>query len=129
MTRNEARSYFQDKGLTYADVKLDDLHILRDILDKHIVQERIERVQSGTYQYWVRTNGAKYYKGSFDPITGAMVCAFITGKGAYFHAREVISFNRDGFIGFCGDTDNKNAAPILSAFAEWCDWLASRKEK
>ena len=129
MTRNEARAYFRDKGLTYADVKLEDLHILRDLLDKHIIQDRTERVQAGKYLYWVRVNKAKYYKGSFDPITGAMFCAFITGNGTYFHAREVISFNLDGFIGFCGDTDNKNAVPILAAFVEWCDWLAARKEK
>lgn len=128
MTRNEARAYFKNKGLTYADVKLDDLHVLRDFLDKHIIQDRTERVRDGKYLYWVRINKAKYYKGSFNPFTGSMAYAFITGNGSYFTAREVISFNPDGFIGFCGDTDNKNAAPILAAFVEWCDWLASRKE-
>lgn len=41
--------------------------------------------------------------------------------------KEVISFNRDGFIGFCGAADSENTAPVVAAFVEWCDWLAERR--
>ena len=129
MTTNEAREYFKAKGLTYASVKLPDLHCLRELLDKHFIEQRIARMKDGKKPlYWKRVNTAKYYKGDFNPFTGTMVCAFLTGSGEYFTAREVISFNRDGFIGFCGAADSENTAPVLAAFVEWCDWLAERKE-
>lgn len=35
--------------------------------------------------------------------------------------RECISFNYNGFIGFCGWADGGNTAPIVAAFKEWCD--------
>lgn len=130
MTNNEARAYFKEKGLTYADVTLNDLHYLRELLDEHLIKQRKELMESNRHEhlYWRRVNAAKYYKGDYNPFTGSMVCAFLTGSGEYFTAREVISFNRDGFIGFCGDADSKNTAPVLAAFVEWCDWLAERKE-
>lgn len=129
MTTNEARAYFKDKGLCYQDVKLSDLHYLRETIDEHFIRFRKRIMQTLEKPlYWKRVNDAKFYKGTFDPITGAMVCAFLTANGEYFDAREVISFNRDGYIGFCGSADSENTAPVLAAFVEWCDWLAERKE-
>lgn len=128
MTTSEARAYFKEKGLTYASVTIQDLHCLKELLDKHFINQRLARIKEGKKPlYWKRVNAAKYYKGEFDPPTGAMVCAFLTGSGEYFNAREVISFNRDGFIGFCGAADTENTAPVLAAFVEWCDWLAERR--
>ena len=124
MTTSEARAYFKEKGLTYNDVTLDDLHYLKLLLDEQFIKERKKRIQTRHKpQYWIRVNEAKYYKGEYTP-EGRLVCAYLTGKGAYFTAREVISFNRDGFIGFCGAADSENTAPVLAAFIEWCDWLA-----
>ena len=126
MTRAEARAYFQEKGLTYADISRTDLSYLCALLDLHFVKERKKRVRAGDYPYWVRTNQARHYRGEWTE-TGAMVCAFLTGKGEYFTAREVVSFNRDGFIGFCGDAGDANAEPVLAAFVEWCDAMAEYK--
>lgn len=124
MTTSEARAYFADKGLTYASVTLPDLHYLKELLNEQFTRQRKRLLQTGEKPlYWRRVNDAKYYKGTYDPITGSMVCAFLTGKGEYFDAREVISFNRDGFIGFCGAADSENTAPVLAAFVEWCDWM------
>ena len=129
MTTSEARAYFQGKGLTYADVTLDDLHYLRELLDEQFIHQRKERMKTGHKpHYWRRVNAAKYYKGEYNPETGAVICAFITASGEYFNAREAISFNRDGFIGFCGAADSENTVPVVAAFVEWCDWLAERKE-
>ena len=126
MTRDEARAYFKEKGLTYADISRTDLSYLCALLDLHFVKERKRVEKSGEYVYWARTNPGRDYKGKWTE-TGAMVCAFLTGKGAYFTAREVVSFNRDGFIGFCGDASDRNAQPVLAAFVEWCDAMAEYK--
>lgn len=132
MTRDEARAYFAAKGLTYHDIILNDLHYLCLLLDERFIAQRKERMKDRRKPlYWNRTNKAKYYKGEFTPATegyGRLICAFITGNGEYFTNREVVSFNRDGYIGLCGEADNENKAPVLEAFIEWCDWLAARKE-
>lgn len=126
MTRAEARAYFGDKGLTYADISRTDLSYLCALLDLHFVKRRKELERGGLCPYWLRTNPARNYKGEWAE-NGSMICAFLTGKGAYFTAREVVSFNRDGFIGFCGDSGNNAAAPVLAAFVEWCDAMAEYK--
>lgn len=127
MTTSEARAYFKEKGLTYASVTLQDLHYLKLLLDEWMIKQRKARMKDGKKPlYWKRVNDAKYYKGEYLE-DGTMVCAFMTGRGEYFTDREVISFNRDGFIGFCGAADTENTAPVLEAFLEWCDWLAERR--
>lgn len=128
MTRDEARAYFKSKGLAYDNINLPDLHFLATLLNKHFIRQREELMRANRegWLYWNRVNPAKYYKGEFTPATERyqrMRCAFLTASGEYFTAREVISFNRDGFIGFCGDADSDNAQPVLEAFVEWCDWL------
>lgn len=128
MTRDEARAYFAEKGLTYDSVKLEHLHYLKELLDEQFIRQRKQRMKTHEKPlYWKRVNEAKYYKGTYDPDTGAMVCAFLTGSGEYFHAREVISFERNGFIGFCGEADMQNKEPVLAAFVEWCDWMEEKE--
>lgn len=132
MTRNEAREYFKEKGLTYSDITLSDLEFLSVLLNLRFTQQRKERIQARKRGedtkpvYWIRVNDAKYFKGQYDEY-GRLIFASLTGKGAYFTARQVISFNKDGFIGFCGDADDRNAQPVLAAFVEWCDELAAMK--
>lgn len=36
-----------------------------------------------------------------------------------WNGREAISFNSDGFIGFCGWADTQNSQPFLNAFRRW----------
>lgn len=132
MTREEARAYFWDKGLRYFDITLTDLHLLSSLLNLHFSKQRAERIEAQRREenakpvYWLRVNEAKYYKGMWAP-EGTLLRAFITGKGPYFTAREVISFYEDGFIAFCGDADPKNTEPVLAAFVEWCDKMAEIK--
>lgn len=124
MNRDDARAYFESKGLTYHSVTLPALRYLAVLLNEQFIQQKKERLQSQSSIYWERINDAKYYKGEYDE-NGKLICAYLTGKGSYFSAREVISFNRNGFIGFCGEADDKNTAPVLTAFCKWCDWLAA----
>lgn len=37
-----------------------------------------------------------------------------------WNGREAISFNEDGFIGFCGWADSQNSQPFYRAWREWC---------
>lgn len=126
--RNEARQCFKDKGLTYNDISLEDLNFLEALLNLEFAKRTVELyLNPEKPKYWVRVNPAKYYKGEYTE-DGKLICAFLTGKGTYFTAREVISFRRDGYIEFCCDADMKNTEPVMVAFLNWCDWLAERKE-
>ena len=127
MTRKEARDYFRDKGLTYADVCRTDLALLSAIINRNFARERAAARRTGKDPYWLRVNSARHYRGEWS-VAGSMICAFLTGKGEYFTSREVVYFNADGWIGFCGHADDKNAQPVLEAFVEWCDELAAQKE-
>lgn len=133
MTREEARNYFREKGLAYSDITITDLRLLSTLLDlnftiqrKYRVKARMDDANGAKPVYWLRVNDAKYFKGKYDE-NGRMLCAFLTGKGTYFTAREVISFNANGFIGFCGEADRQNTEPVLEAFVEWCDEMAAIK--
>ena len=127
MTRNEARQYFRDSGLTYADISRTGLDLLSALLNRNFARWKKEQVCLGApCNYWERVNSARHYRGEWTEA-GAMVCAFLTGKGAYFSCREVVSFNRSGYIGFCGDASDLNTLPVLEAFVEWCDELAAEK--
>lgn len=127
MTKDQARAYFHRKGLSYTCITLPDLHYLKELLNEHFIRQRKRLLQTHEKPlYWQRVNDEDQYQGTFDPGTGSMVCAFLTGRGEYFEAREAISFNRDGFIGFCGSADSENSVPVLAAFVEWCDWMTER---
>ena len=123
MTGYEARAYFREKGLTYADISRTDLTYLCALLDLCFVKHRKERDKSGGFPYWVRTNRPQFYQTD----TGAMVSAVITGKGEYFTARNAVVFDRDGHISFFGEGEGDNARPVMAAFVEWCDAMAEYK--
>ena len=119
--RDDARKYFKDCGLTYQDITHWHLRRLELLLNQKFIEAALSG-NEGRPTYWVRVNDAKNYKGQYAE-DGTVICAFLTGKGTYFTAREVISFNKDGFIGFCGDADMTNTKPVVAAFREWCDWV------
>lgn len=119
-SNDEARQYFKDKGLTYDDVTGGDIFTLTRLLNKHIKaavkdNETVESMHlSKTVRIKPKENGGIDY-------------CFLYLDSHYFEERECISFNRDGFIGFAGWADQGNTNPILRAFLEWCDILASQK--
>lgn len=124
MTREEARLYFEARGLTYRDISPADLELLRSLLDRQFAQERRERLQASKPVYWQRVN-AVY---GDNQAEGGMIWTRITAKGSAFTSTNVISFNRDGFIGFCGEASDEHLQPVLVAFVAWCDELAAMKE-
>jgi hypothetical protein len=126
-TRDSARAYFEQCGLTYSDIDIHALKYLQVECDDEFNKQRKAAMNGDAYGYWVRVNDAKYFKGEYDG-SGHIICAFLTAKGTYFNAREVVSFNRNGFIGFAGEADDTNVQPVLTAFIRWCDWLKQDKE-
>lgn len=123
MTRAEARAYFEAKGLTYADISCTDLELLSSLLNMRFAEARRARIAAGKPVHWQRVIGVRgEYKAN-----GSVLQTRIVAKGASFSITNVISFNRDGFIGFCGEASEEHLQPVLAAFVEWCDRLAEIK--
>lgn len=120
-SNDEARQYFKDKGLTYDDITEGDILILVMLLNKHIkaaVKDNETSVDS------LCLSSKKVIK---KKTNGTITACYLYVNSHYFTQRECISFNTDGFIGFAGWADQGNTNPILRAFLEWCDNLASQK--
>lgn len=123
MTRAEARAYFKAKGLTYSDISCTDLELLSSLLNMRFAEARRAHLAAGKPSHWQRVIGVRgEYRAS-----GSMIWTNIAAKGASFATTNAISFNRDGYIGFCGNASDDNLQPVLAAFAEWCDRLAEIK--
>ena len=124
MTLNdEARAYFVDMGLTYADVYREDIRMLCSMLDVELRKVRYLRPLSGDEpQLEWNASRQRYY-----PALRGMGSAFITLRWAGAQ-REAISFNADGFIGFCGWASSANTLHVVEAFKDWCDLMAMRKQ-
>ena len=124
MTRAQARAYFEAKGLTYSDISCTDLGLLTSLLNMRFAETRRARIAAGKPVHWQRVVGIRGdYKGN-----GGIISAHVVAKGATFSITNAISFNRDGYIGFCGEASEEHLQPVLAAFAEWCDKLAEMKE-
>ncbi|PZL78220.1 hypothetical protein CI088_00160 [Enterococcus plantarum] len=119
MTTEEARQYFKDCGLSYADIKEPDFWLLVAMVSK----ELSEFVFS-SHAYEDKGNmtiNKKTLKFTFTKK--GLKNAFIEVDGPYFKGREAISFNRDGFIGFAGWAGGNNADPFIKGFVKWCDMI------
>ena len=50
---------------------------------------------------------------------GKIIFAHLECKSFYFNNRQAVTFEKDGFIGFAGWSDDTNIKPILKGFMEW----------
>ena len=116
--KNEARQYFKDKGFTYKDITSGDICVLTMILNKHLKKACKEHKMSVDTMRMSEKIKSKYKS------SGCLSECYLYLNSHYFTRRECISFNYDGFIGFCGWADGSNTAPIVAAFIEWCDSLS-----
>lgn len=117
-SNNEAREYFKNKGLTYADITEGDILALVMLLNKHIKKSNKDGKTS------VNTMSLSKKIDIKKKSNGTIITCFLYMNSHYFTRRECISFNQDGFIGFAGWADQGNTNPILRAFLEWCDYLS-----
>lgn len=114
-TRDEARDYFNSKGLRYSDITEDDIHLLVEIL-KHDLRVAMENGETSITGMYVSDNTNIHKRED-----GTIASCFLRISSYYFADREGISFHSDGFIGIAGWADRKNTKPILQAFIQWCD--------
>lgn len=108
-----ARKAFIDAGLGYENITIEDLRELRRLVAKRVSDSGLF---DGTYQVWQRWKHVEFENGE-------LYQAYLRCRAFYFEDRECISFNRDGFIGFCGWSDSKNDVPILDGFYDWLEYM------
>ena len=115
-----AREYFDAKGLTYSDITAGDICVLTMLLNKHVkTAVKQDRMSTNTMHMSEKVN-CKYKS------NGTLIEGYLYINSHYFTRREAISFDADGYIGFCGWADENNTKPIVAAFIEWCDILAEQ---
>ena len=122
MTNDEARAYFVSKGLTYSSITENMFTRLQELLSNEL---EIYRTSGGKHAEEMNLKLRKPLKKQIKILkrTGLQF-AYLRVDGSYFHNREAISFNRDGFIGFGGEFSSANTQPMLMAFCKWCDEIA-----
>lgn len=121
MTRDDCRMHFKNCGLNYSNTNELDIRTLMFFIEeefKAIVEDGYDFQKSMKLK--VRTPLKKDIKCT----NKRLVHAYLKCDGSYFSKRELISFNADGFIGFCGWADKSCSQPILRAFINWCDWMS-----
>lgn len=99
MNNDEVREAIKGKGITSDNVTETQLRSLFKILQRKL---RESDCFEGTYRVFNRKPSK-----------------FMTCSAHYFKNRELVSFNRDGFIGFAGWSDSKNVKPIHDSIIEW----------
>jgi hypothetical protein len=114
---NKAREYFKNKNLTYDDITSGDICVLVMLLNKKIKIACKNREMSVDTMCMSEKIKSKYN------THGRLDECYLFINSHYFTRRECISFNKNGFIGFCGWADDRNTKPIVEAFIEWCNYL------
>lgn len=125
LTRDQCRKAFGD-NLTYRDVTPNDIRALQGFLCIEYAQhERNGEHMEMQPSYRKKTEPQI----TVSEKTGRSIqSAFLFVSGFYFHGREAISFNEDGYIGFAGWADDTNIQPFLRAFMRWLvEWMGIRR--
>lgn len=120
MTTEEARQYFKDCQLDY--LKINEI-ALKKLM--HMVDGELHDYLADGSEHAVEMDLklSKLFKKDRSFKYCGIEYAYIKVDGSYFKKREAISFNKDKFIGFCGELSSVNSEPIIRGFCNWCDWL------
>ena len=116
VNNNIARKHFEYCNLSYKKLKYDDILMLINILIKNIKEANKKHELSNN----MRLSNKRVIK---YETNGELKHCYLFVNSDYFLRRECISFNDDGFIGFCGWADKETSAPIIKSFIEWCDHI------
>ena len=123
-SRDDCRERFKELGLSYSDITQGDILALVLLLNREIKKSNKSGETSVNTIRMSEKMEAKY-----DEHDGTIKECYLFVDSHYFKQRECISFNKDGFIGFCGWADIANSNPVKRAFLEWCDILYRQKEE
>ena len=110
-TRQDARDAWSRSGLTYDALTPQSMERLRALLDAEM---RSGEYLRGTFRASQKPKRLRC--GSYDIRCSAW---YFTGR----QARQCVTFEPSGFIGFAGWSDDTNLQPIVRAFMAWCDEL------
>lgn len=118
-TSDYCREFAKQKGITLKSVGLDGVKRLHRILCRHVFS-------SGLFQdtYSVEPIRQKDIYRDGGKKSAPINSIELHVSAHYFTRREAVTFNGDGFIGFCGWSSSENAQPIYAAFIEWCNEVA-----
>lgn len=128
-SKDELRSMFEEE-LSYEQISADDVFALACYIGIECMKHNREN-RSALY-YRIPTIHRNLPKVALAKGRDGIKSAFIRIDGHYFENREAVSFNEDGFIGFCGWADSKNERAILDGFYRWlneymgCDFGSAR---
>ena len=124
--RDEAREHARRMGITYDKITREMLDLLwakceiklmeyRQTGNKHALQMKMSMAPMRKKDVKIKSDGS-------------LAHAELQVNGSYFSRREAVTFEDSGFIGLCCELSGINATPILDAFKEWCNAVASEKE-
>lgn len=115
MTRDDARATWAKSGLSYSILNRENLGRLRKLME-------IELKDAGLMNDTLRMDN------SVKPIYAKRNWAGLRCRAYYFEDREAVTFNSDGFVGFCGWADNDHVAPFVTGFVKWVEEMVANKE-
>lgn len=125
LSRDVLREIFDERFL-YSDLTPNDIDALEGFIAIELARYNRECSYARNTNMHTSHRGKVCSKIRMNPRTGGIESAFLFCDGSYFTGREAISFNSDGFIGFCGWADDKNSMPFLFAFYRWVnEWLGN----
>lgn len=117
MSSQECRHLWRVLKLRYGDIEPCDLDALQGYIAIECA-ESCRRRETPRYTIPRRKDDGLCYKMSPD---GGIAQAYLKiDCPGQWKGREAISFNSDGFIGFCGWADTQNGQPIYRAWRRWC---------
>jgi hypothetical protein len=115
-TKDDLRKLFTER-LSYEKLTADDVFALSCYIGIECMKHNRERRSVICYKLpAVHRNMPKV---ALAKGRKGIKSAFIRIDGHYFEGREAVSFNEDGFIGFCGWADSRNERAILDGFYRW----------
>ena len=107
-----ARNYFKELGLDYTNITLEQYDKLRDF-----IQQEMYILLSDSSYHMVKD----LRMDEKIVIKNGEVSLYT--NGSYFIKRQAISFEKNGFIGFCGWADGCNRIPFIIGFVKLCDYI------
>lgn len=115
-SKDDLRKLF-DESLSYEKLTADDVFALSCYIGIECM--RHNREHRSPLRYKLPSVHRNMPKVALAKGRDGIESAFIRIDGHYFEGREAVSFNEDGFIGFCGWADSRNERAILEGFYRW----------
>jgi len=134
MTMNdEARAYFTDMGLTYADVRREDADMLRSMLDVELRKVGYLRPITGDSGQLSWYAGEAMYVSDFEGKQG--MCAVFLDMYKHGELCHAITFHPTFSERVCISIGDGGALLtyddeiiLAEVFKDWCDLMAMRKQ-